>query len=53
VVETWDRETVSGLQAHFDGLLAQSRSVDLAEVDGRPWYERLRDASAWVFSPYL
>lgn len=53
VVETWDRETVSGLQGHFDGLLAQSRLVDLAEVDGRPWYERLRDASAWVFSPYL
>jgi cardiolipin synthase len=53
VVETWDRETVSGLQAHFDGLLAHSRAVDLAEVDGRPWYERLRDASAWVFSPYL
>ncbi|MGM0412107.1 MAG: phospholipase D-like domain-containing protein [Pseudomonadota bacterium] len=53
VVETWDRETVTGLQGHFDGLLEKSRPVTLAEVDGRPWYERLRDASAWVFSPYL
>ncbi|MFW6191579.1 MAG: phospholipase D-like domain-containing protein [Thiohalospira sp.] len=53
VVETWDPETVTGLQRHFDTLLARSRPVTLAEVDGRPWYERLRDASAWVFSPYL
>ena len=52
-LETYDRELVGELQHHFDGLMAESRSVTLAEVDSRPWQQRLRDGSAWIFAPYL
>lgn len=52
-VEIRDRRLVDGLGAHFEAVRARSRAVTLEEVDGRPLPERLRDAVAWLFSPYL
>jgi cardiolipin synthase len=34
-------------------MLAESRPVTLAELDGRPVPARLRDAFFWLFTPYL
>jgi cardiolipin synthase A/B len=52
-VEVYDRDTVTKLAAHFEATRARSRSVTLAEVDGRPFLTRTIDGVAWLFSPYL
>ncbi len=52
-LESYDRPLVRELLGHFDAVLERSREVTLAEVDSRPWYQRVRDGSAWVFTPYL
>lgn len=52
-VEIYDRGLVEGLGRHFDDVRARSRELSLAEVDGRPLPEKLRDAFAKLFSPYL
>ncbi len=53
VVEVFDREFVGKLLAHFDRTRSASREESLAGVDGRRWPAKLRDAAAWLFSPYL
>lgn len=53
MVEVFDRELAHGLAAHCLAARGRSREVTLDEVDGRAFSERLRDAIAWLFSPYL
>jgi cardiolipin synthase len=52
-LEVYDREAATLLARHFDAARDGSREVTLAEVDGRPLPERLRDAAAKLFSPYF
>lgn len=52
-VEVYGRAFGDQMVAHFDAIRAGSRAVSLEEVDGRPFFERLRDATCWLFSPYL
>ena len=52
-VEIFCSETVAGLEAHCDQVAQVSRRVTLEEVDDRPLAVRVRDATCWLFSPYL
>lgn len=52
-LEIYDRDVSAALTGHFDAARDRSREVTLAELDGRPLPERLRDAAAKLFSPYL
>jgi len=52
-VEIYEDAFGAGLVRHFDGIVATSRPLTLAEVDGRRLPVRLRDSIAWLFSPYL
>ena len=52
-IEVYDRDTVTGLARHFEGIRARSTRVTLADVDGRPVYTKALDGVAWLFSPYL
>ncbi len=52
-LEIYDREVSAVLTGHFDSVRDRSRQVTLAELDGRSLPERLRDAAAKLFSPYL
>ncbi len=52
-VEVIDTSLGTTLETHFTEVVAKSRSVLLAEVDGRPMPARFRDSIAWLFSPYL
>jgi cardiolipin synthase len=52
-VEVFDPAFVSRLDAEVTGMLARSREVTLEELAARSLPVRLRDAAAWLFSPYL
>ncbi len=52
-VESYDRPLATRLGALFEDKRSRSRSVTLAEVDGRPLPIKLRDGVARLFSPYL
>lgn len=52
-VEAFDPELVSRAQDYLDGILGAARRVTLEEIEERPLWERVRDAAAWLFSPYL
>ena len=52
-LEVYDEEFTGQLVSHFSAAMACSREVTLAEMDGRPVPERLRDSMAKLFSPYL
>jgi len=52
-VEIYDREFGERMTRYIDGLRDGAREVGLADVDGRPLGQRLRDAACWLFSPYL
>ena len=41
------------LAAHFDRTAAGSTEMTLAEIDARPFAVRVRDALAWLLTPYL
>ncbi len=53
VVEVFDRQFVAQLGKHFDRVRNTATEESLAGVDGRPLPARVRDAIAWLFSPYL
>jgi len=53
VVEVFDEEFVALMDKHFVQVKNTSREETLAGVDGRRLPVRLRDAIAWLFSPYL
>ena len=53
VVEVFDSEFLAGLSAHYERIRKISAEESLAGVDGRGLPARIRDAIAWLFSPYL
>ena len=53
VVEIFDHEFVGCLLSHFDRIRSLSAEETLAGVDGRRFPAKIRDATAWLFSPYL
>jgi cardiolipin synthase len=52
-VEICDERFGATLAAYFEEIRKQSRETSLAEMDKRPLPIRIRDALAWLFSPYL
>jgi len=52
-LETYDCQFNSILEKHYLAALSRSREITLAEMDGRPLPERLRDGAAKLLSPYL
>jgi cardiolipin synthase len=52
-VETFDPALVSRVDSYLDEILDAARLVSVEEIEARPLWERVRDASAWLFSPYL
>ncbi len=53
VVEVFDQSLITVLSEHFEQIRAISSEETLAGVDGRRLPVRVRDAFAWLFSPYL
>lgn len=53
VVEVFERSFVRKLSDHFERIRLLSAEETLAGVDGRRLSVRIRDATAWLFSPYL
>jgi cardiolipin synthase len=53
VVEIYDREFAATIGDHFESARRRSREITLAEVDSRPFATRVRDALAWLLTPYL
>jgi len=53
VVEIYDRDFAATIADHFESARERSREITLAEVDSRPFATRVRDALAWLLTPYL
>lgn len=53
VVEVFQQDFVAQLREHFERIKTISHEASLEEVDGRSLPVRIRDATAWLFSPYL
>ena len=53
MVEIFDREFVTMMYKHIEHIKNISREETLAGVDARALPTRIRDAIAWLFSPYL
>ncbi len=52
-VEVYDRSLASCLAVYAEEVRDRSRPLSLQEIDGRPFPEKVRDALAWLLSPYL
>ena len=52
-VECYDRDFVNQLQTLVTARRANSREITLADVDGRPLWQRLRDGICRLMLPYL
>ncbi len=52
-VEVYDTPFARLLERHFEEARSRSRRVPLEEIIRRPLPVRVRDAAAWLFSPYL
>jgi cardiolipin synthase len=52
-VECYGREFAQRMESVIEQKLRHAREVTMAEVDGRPFPSKLRDATARLFSPYL
>lgn len=52
-LEVYDPSFTGLLEQEFTVTIARSREVSLAEVDGRPLPEKVRDGLAKLFSPYM
>jgi cardiolipin synthase len=53
VVEVYDRDFAAVIDSHFTSVIQGSRDITLDEVDSRTLPIRIRDALAWLLSPYL
>ncbi|NOX43049.1 MAG: cardiolipin synthase [Gammaproteobacteria bacterium] len=53
VVEIFDRKFITVMSEHVEQVKDTSSEETLAGVDGRALPIRVRDAIAWLFSPYL
>lgn len=52
-LEIYDKTFAAIITEHFTGVRARSKCLTIQEMDQRPLPVRLRDAAAWLFSPYL
>jgi len=52
-VEVFDRPLAEQLTVHVEEVIKRSQVVTLEDMDGRPLPVKLRDAMAWLLSPYL
>lgn len=52
-VEVYDAVLAAAVTAHFDEAVARSREITLQEMEDRPIVAKIRDALAWLVSPYL
>jgi cardiolipin synthase len=52
-LELYDPAFIGHLEGEVTTAIGRSREVTLAEVDGRPLHEKLRDGTAKLFSPYM
>ena len=52
-VEVFSRELCMRLEEYADAILARSREVTLEELKHLSLPRQLRNAAAWIFSPYL
>ena len=52
-VEVYDYSFSSELLSYTSDILKKSHEVSMAELDGRSLPIRIRDAAAWLMSPYL
>jgi cardiolipin synthase len=53
VVEIYDRNFAAAIDEHFEAARRRSKEITLAEVDSRPLPTRIRDALAWLLTPFL
>ncbi|MGD2171179.1 MAG: phospholipase D-like domain-containing protein [Gammaproteobacteria bacterium] len=53
VVEVFDRQFVEFMLEHFERIKSLSREETFSDVDARSLPVKIRDAAAWLFSPYL
>ena len=53
VVEVFNQDFVSTISEHFERVKNTATEETLAGIDGRSLPIRVRDAIAWLFSPYL
>jgi len=53
VLEIYDKETAGNLGEHVKKCRDRSEEISLEQIDTRPIAVRIRDAMAWLFSPYL
>jgi len=52
-IEVYDRPFVEVLAVHIEKKRNDSREISMRDMDTRPLSVRMRDAVAWLFSPYL
>ena len=52
-VEIYDARIASVLSRHIGDIVQKSRPATLEEVEARPLSAKIRDAVAWLASPYL
>ncbi len=52
-LEVYDPQFIGLLENDFSATVARSHETTLAEMDGRPLPEKLRDGVARLFSPYM
>ncbi len=52
-LEVDDAEFTALMERDFVAVLGRSRGITLAEMDGRPLPEKIRDGVAKLFSPYM
>lgn len=53
MLECFDSDLVSGIDAHIDGKISQATLLTSTDFDRRPLVTKLRDAGARLFLPYL
>ena len=53
MLECYDTELIADLAAHFEQVRCESRQLQLSELTSLSLPVRLRNAIAWLFSPYL
>jgi cardiolipin synthase len=52
-LEIFHKPTVETLNRHIRSALSRSKPVPFEEVENRPFFQRIRDSLAWLFTPYL
>jgi cardiolipin synthase len=52
-IEVYDKVFIETLAVHIEKKRNESRETSMRDMDARPLSVRMRDAAAWLFSPYL